>query len=143
MIIPPLPVIIRALLVWLLLAAAESVHGTLRRLLLEPILGDFNARRVAVLTGTALVFLVSVTFVGWIRTQRAAHLLLIGLGWAALTLAFEIGLGRLFGLSWNRIGSDYDILHGGLMPLGLLAMALAPLTSSWLRRGAHPAPPLL
>jgi len=45
-----------------------------------------------------------------------------------LTLVLEIGLGRLvFGFPWERILSDYDLPRGGLMPLGLLVMALAPL----------------
>ena len=43
-----------------------------------------------------------------------------------LTSAFEVALGRLTGVGWNRILADYDIARGGLMPLGLLAMVLTP-----------------
>lgn len=47
--------------------------------------------------------------------------------WAGLTLAFEVLLGRLLlGYPWERIASDYDLPRGGLMPLGLLALILAP-----------------
>ena len=61
----------------------------------------------------------------------------IGLMWVALTLAFEIGLGRLVGSSWNRIASDYDLLHGGLMPIGLGIMAMSPWIASRLRLQGH------
>ena len=44
----------------------------------------------------------------------------------ALTLAFEVLIGRALGVAWDRMLEDYDLVHGGLMPLGLLAMALTP-----------------
>ena len=53
----------------------------------------------------------------------------------------QVGLvGRRLG--WARIAADYDLLHGGLMPLGLLAMALTPWAVRRLkaRRGARPRP---
>jgi len=50
-----------------------------------------------------------------------------------LTLTFEIVGGRLVGLSWDRILSDYNIRRGGLLPLGLLAVTLAPLLAAWAR----------
>ena len=66
----------------------------------------------------------------------------IGVIWVALTLAFESGLGRLVGDSWNRIASDYDLLHGGLMPIGVGVMAMSPCFASRFRRcpvAANPA----
>jgi hypothetical protein len=41
---------------------------------------------------------------------------------------------RATGASWREILIDYDLLHGGMMPLGLLAMALTPWT---VRRLGH------
>jgi hypothetical protein len=37
-------------------------------------------------------------------------------------------------LSWDRIFSDYRIADGGLMPIGLLVLALAPLLAEKIRR---------
>jgi hypothetical protein len=43
-------------------------------------------------------------------------------------LAFEIGYGRfVMGFSWERIGSDFNLLEGGLLPIGRLVLTLAPL----------------
>jgi hypothetical protein len=58
----------------------------------------------------------------------------IGVMSVVLTLAFEIGLGRLVGSSWNRIASDYNLLQGGLMPIGLGVMAMSPWIALRFRR---------
>ena len=39
----------RALAAWLLIVAAETVHGTLRQQFLAPTIGDLRARQVEVL----------------------------------------------------------------------------------------------
>jgi hypothetical protein len=122
---PALPVILRALLVWLLIVAAESVQGTLRRMLFDPDV-EFVVRQVSVLTGALIIFAITWACIRWLRIRSTVGALGVGVLWVALTLAFEIAIGRALGLSWARIASDYDLLHGGLMPLGLLAMALTP-----------------
>ena len=50
--------LVRAVGIWLTLMAVESLHGVMRRLLLEPRLGDLPARQVSVLTGAVLIILV-------------------------------------------------------------------------------------
>jgi len=45
----------RAVGIWLTLVAVESIHGVIRRLFLEPQLGDLRARQVSVFTGAALI----------------------------------------------------------------------------------------
>jgi hypothetical protein len=48
-----------------------------------------------------------------------------------LTLAFEFGLGRLvLDYSWARIGAEYNLLEGGLMPIGILVLTLSPLIAA-------------
>jgi len=47
----------RAVGIWLTLVAVESIHGLMRRLLLEPQLGDLRARQVSVFTGAVLIAL--------------------------------------------------------------------------------------
>ncbi len=58
---------------------------------------------------------------------------MIGVGWMVLTLGFEVLLGRALGAGWDRILADYDLPHGGLMPLGLLWLAVAPWAAARLR----------
>ena len=116
---------LRALLAWLVIMAAETVHGALRRLLLSPEL-DFALRQVSVLIGVVIIFAITWFLFRWIRLRSARAALAIGAAWALLTLVFEFALGRLTGLGWDQILANYDITQGGMMPLGLLAMFLTP-----------------
>jgi hypothetical protein len=132
-----LPAFVRVLLVWLLIIAAESAQGALRHLLLGPEV-QFLVRQVSVLTGAIIIFALAWACRGWTRIRTASGALATGVLWVVLTVAFEIVLGRATGLNWDRIASDYDLLHGGLMPLGLLALALTPYAVRGVAKGKPP-----
>lgn len=126
--------LLRASAVWFLIMIVESVHGTLRRLFLEPAVGDLRARQVSVFTGMALILAVAFLCIRWLRARSGSELLLTGLLWVVLTLIFEIVLGRaVLGYEWDRIVEDYDIRRGGLMGFGLLFMFFAPVLAARLR----------
>jgi hypothetical protein len=133
-----IPLLIRVLLIWLLIALAESLHGSLRRLLTDPDF-EFAVRQASVLTGAVIIFAITWISIRWMRLKSEASALAVGVLWVVLTLAFEILVGRAMGLGWDRILSDYDLIHGGLMPLGLVAMALTPWAVHRLRRAPKPA----
>jgi hypothetical protein len=125
---------LRAIAVWVLLMFAETVHGVARTLFLAPAVGDFRARQLAVVSGSLLILAIGCLTIRWLQPHPTRWLVSIGVMWVGLTLAFEISLGRVAGYSWNRIGSDYDLLHGGLLPLGFGVMAITPWLASRLRR---------
>lgn len=126
--------LIRALSVWLIIIFCESVHGTLRQVLLAPRVGDFRARQISFFTGMLLIFGITCLFIRWIRAESTQRLLIVGLLWLTLTVLFEFGLGLLIlGYSWNRMFEDYDLSRGGLMGFGLLFMLFAPLMAARLR----------
>ena len=102
---------------------------------------DFALRQLSVLIGAAMIFAITWLFVDWMRIRTGRGALAIGALWVALTVAFEVGLGRLMSLPWSRIASDYDLPHGGLMPLGLLAMGLTPWAVRRLRARRDQRPP--
>ena len=132
----------RAFAVWLLLITAEVVHGIVRTLVLTPVVGDFRARQLGVFTGSLLILLITAFTIQWIRASRPRTLLMIGSAWVVLTVAFEISLGRMMGYSWERLVSDYNMLEGGLLPIGFAIMATSPLIAARLRgvrRGIHGA----
>ena len=127
--------LLRALVVWLVIIAVETVHGILRTLLLVPMMGDFPARQISVFTGSLLIFGVTLLFINWIAARTTLQLLMVGTIWVLLTILFEITLGRLvLDLSWDRITEDYDITRGGFLGFGLLFMALSPLLAATFRR---------
>jgi hypothetical protein len=123
--IPAFPLLIRAFLVWVLMMAAESVHGVLRRLLLDPAVA-YAVRQVSVVVGVLIIFVVAWIFRRWIVTDSAPRLLGIGILWAILTLIFEFSLGLALGMTWPAMLADYDLTRGNIMPLGVLALALTP-----------------
>lgn len=131
-------VAIRGLLVWLVIVAAESLHGTARVMFLQPRVGDFRARQIAVFTGAIIILAIAFLFVRWIGATTNRQLLGVGVLWLVLTLSFEIGMGRLMGFSWSRIASDFNLAEGGLLPIGMVVLTLSPLIAAWLRR-AKPA----
>jgi hypothetical protein len=126
----------RALTVWLLVMAAEFVHGILRWIYLRPHVGDFRSGQIGVFTGSAL-FLVIVYFCGrWMRMRSGNDALRIGALWVGLTLAFEWSFGHYgAGRSWESIAGEYNLLRGGLMPIGLAIFGASP----WLAYRLHSA----
>src|ERR1035437_1781507 len=96
----------RAVLVWLLMMAIETIHGVLRNLFLAPLVGDLRARQIGVFIGAALILSIAVLLIGWIRPNSVRSLLGIGAMWLPLTLAFEFGLGRALGRPWDAMLAD-------------------------------------
>ena len=85
--------------------------------------------------GSVLILVILLLTIRWIGAGSVKELLAVGLLWLGLTLTFEISLGYfVFHYSWGRVLSDYNILEGGLLPVGLLVMTLAPLVSAKARR---------
>ena len=116
----------RAVGMWVTLVAVESLHGALRRIVLEPRLGDLTARQVSVLTGSVLIIIVFWFTLKWLGPRPGRHWWELGLLWLILTLAFEIALGRAAGMSWDRIVSDFDPRRGGFLGLGMMVILVAP-----------------
>jgi hypothetical protein len=116
----------RAVGIWLMLVAVELIHGLMRRLFLEPQLGDLRAGQISVFTGAVLIMLVFRFTLTWLGPQPVRRWRTFGLFWLAPTLAFEIGVGRATGMSWERIASDFDPRRGGLLAFGMLVILVAP-----------------
>jgi hypothetical protein len=133
-------VMVKAFLAWFVLLVLMFGNGVVRVGVLQPRLGEDVARRIASLTGVAIVLAFSGLFVrGLVTPMRGAlaprgsvgsfagGLLGVGALWLALTLAFEFGFGHyLSGMSWQALLADYDLLHGRLWPLVLIATLLGP-----------------
>jgi hypothetical protein len=125
----------RAIAVWLGLIGAEIVHGIVRSIVLLPRVGDTRARQIGVFTGSLVNLGVTHLFIEWIGVKTVRALIGLGMVWAALTVVFELTFGRLvMRSSWRRIRSDYDLAHGGLLPIGLVALAGSALAAAQIRR---------
>jgi hypothetical protein len=137
--------LLRASLAWLVLLAAMMGNGTLRVLVLQPAMGEAQARQAACLTGIALVLTVATLLRGWLGATGGSAQLAVGVCWLLLTVAFEFLFGHYVGgVSWEALWADYDLLRGRLWPLVLLVVLAAPWLTSLLRplspRVAAPRP---
>ncbi|TLU82150.1 MAG: hypothetical protein FDX30_11780 [Chlorobium sp.] len=127
----------KVLTAWLLIVAAESVHGTLRRLFLVPLMGDMPSRQAGVLVGSLIIFVIALLTVRGFGMITSRQKFLAGALWVLLTVIFEVSLGLLAGYTTERILSDYDLRQGGLMIFGLLFMFFTPFLAAKIRRAAE------
>jgi hypothetical protein len=120
-------IVIRALATWLVMIVAEILHGSARGIFLVPHVGEFRSSQIGVFTGSVIILAVALVFVRWIGATRPAQLLMVGLIWLCLTLAFEVLFGRfVIGASWEWLAADYNMLEGGLLPFGMLVLLVSP-----------------
>lgn len=120
-------IVVKALGIWLVLIAAETLHGIARAIFLVPHLGEFRSNQIGVFTGSVIILGIALVFVRWLGATRSSQLLGIGALWLGLTLAFEFLFGHfVLQASWERLAADYNVLEGGLMPFGMIVLALSP-----------------
>lgn len=132
--------LLRAFSVWILMILVEIVHGIVRGIFLVPLVGDLGARQIGVFTGSILIFGIAYTTSRWLGAKTVTSQIGIGLFWVLLTLVFEVTVGVfVIGADKARIIEDYDLANGGLMPIGLLFMFLAPMLASWIDVKIHSA----
>jgi len=121
-------IITRALLVWLLIAAAETLHGIVRVRLLNRRMGDRRARQIGVGTGSVIILTIAWATAPWIGVRSVQDALGVGALWLVLMLGFDLGLGRLvFHFPWQRLIDEFNPRKGGLLAFGMLVLACAPL----------------
>ncbi|MBD2189498.1 hypothetical protein [Pseudanabaena mucicola] len=128
-------IILKSILVWLVFILAESLNGTARIFWLIPLLGESLAHQISFAIGSLLIVTIATLFIRWLQVSKFMQLLSIGLIWLLLTVLFEIGLGRfVLAYSWEQIAADYNLLQGGLMPIGLVLLVLSPFIAAKIRR---------
>lgn len=126
--------ILRALLVWALLAVAEVLLGLLRVRLVNRRVGDHRARQLGVVVSGGVIMVLTWFTLPWLDARGGWQLLGVGLLWLVLMLAFDVVIGRaVFRFGWSRILSDFDPRRGNLLGLGMLFLLAAPLLAGVLR----------
>lgn len=119
--------LLRALLIGLVIAVIETVHGILRVRWLNRRLGDKRARKVTVASGSLLVLFTAWLTVPWIGINSTSDAWITGAIWVTELLTYDLWLGRwYFGFSWRRLLSDFDPRQGGMLGLGMLVLLAAP-----------------
>lgn len=122
---------VRSVAVWLMVMGAEIAHGILRTLFLVPIVGEFRSNQLGVFSGSVIIVVIACLTVRWIGATTTSGLLMTGAIWLVLTVAFEFLFGRFVaGLTWDQLLAGYDVLHGGMMPIGLVILFFSPMIAA-------------
>jgi len=99
-------------LAWFGMMAIAIVNGTIRDFTYKPYTGALAAHQISTLTLLLCfaVFFRMLTLRWPITSARQAWI--IGSVWLLMTLAFEVGIGRFAGKSWNDLLHAYDVFSG-------------------------------
>lgn len=126
-------VTLKALAIWVGILVLAVANGALRESLLIPGLGTPAALVLSGLLLSALIIGVAYLSLPWLQISRPAQLGAVGLGWLALTLAFEFSFGLWQGKSWPELLEAYTFRGGNIWPVVLAATTLAPYIAAKLR----------
>ena len=119
----------RAALTWVMMIPIAITNGTLREIVVKPVLGDTTARQISVVTASG-AFLTLVYFMmrEYVVDETDQRLLEVGLAWLAATILFEFGFGHYIdGKSWGELLHDYNVLAGRFWPVVLAVELFAPI----------------
>ncbi len=122
----------RGLLIWLVIMLVETLHGVLRSVFVEPLIGTVATERVGWPVAAVLVLAIAALMIRWTGVRGTAPLLQLGAAWAALTVGFELLVGVLRGLDRQALLSALDP-HSGTVAWSAVLMLLTPLLADRLR----------
>jgi hypothetical protein len=113
---------------WIILVILAILNGVLRESLITPRVGEQMAHVVSTIILICIFFIAIYLFFSNLKIDRSkTDLLLVGIFWVIITVAFEFLFGHyVMGHPWSKLVADYNILKGRLWPLVLLAVFIAP-----------------
>lgn len=130
-----MPFLLKTLLAALLIALAETANGIVRIRVLYAVMPVRRAKAVSVLTGCAVIFLLTWLLLPWIEPSGDAQLFTVGGLWLVVLLGYDLFVGRVvFRQPWARIAEDFNLARGNYLPLGMAFLFFCPLLVDWLGR---------
>ena len=128
----------RVLACWLALAVLMSANGVFRELVLKPSLGATAADVLSAVLGAAIILLLTAYAFRALAGTSIGGLLAVSVALVALTVGFELVVGRFVDhRSWAELAGNYALWRGRLWPLLLAIVAVSPLLwGRWMRAEA-------
>ncbi|MEJ2312543.1 MAG: hypothetical protein P8Y10_08240 [Gemmatimonadales bacterium] len=127
--------LLRATIIWFLLAFLAVLNGTVREVFITPAVGEQAGHASSTVVFCIVIVAVAVVSLGWIGPSSRRDALTVGIVWVLLAIAFEFMAGHyLFGNSWEMLLADYNILRGRIWLLVPFTSLLAPIWAYRIRR---------
>ncbi|MEY3299303.1 MAG: hypothetical protein RLZZ597_2563 [Cyanobacteriota bacterium] len=131
---PPILLALNIAALCVTLAGVETLHGILRNALVAPRIGTKRAKKLSLISGTILLFIVCYLWVPKLGLSNSGSLLALGLLLAIFMALFDMLLGRYaIKLRWRVILKDFDPRQGNYLLFGLLVLVFIPLVVMALR----------
>lgn len=112
---------------WFAMLLVSIANGAARDLTYGRHMGELAAHQVSTASSILLLGAVIQGFVRRFPPTSARHAVGIGLGWAALTVAFEfLFFHYVGGHSWAELLANYNVAAGRVWVVVLLWVAVAP-----------------
>jgi len=123
-----IPGIGKFLAAWLAMLVVSIVNGVVREFTYGKHMSELAAHQLSTVTSVLSLGVVIWVFGRINPPSSARHAFAIGLGWAALTVAFEFLFFHFVGgHPWAELLSNYNILEGRVWVLVVLWITVAPL----------------
>lgn len=121
---------------WLLLTFLAVINGIIRNGVYGPLVEELAAHQISSIIFIAVIFAATYLFLSRESFISGRELMEIGALWFLATVIFEFVFGHyVFGNSWERLLTDYNIFTGRIWMLVLLAILTAPyLVGKYLNR---------
>jgi len=117
----------KSVIIWLLIAFCETLHGILRARYLAPKVGDLRSRQIGVLSGSIIIYYISYLTLGWIQLNSFIDSFTVGAIWLILMLAFEFIVGHFyFHFPWKWLIDEYNVKKGRLLLFGMIFLFFVP-----------------
>lgn len=124
----------KAVAIWAGILVLAIANGWLREAVLIPRLGRTPGLLISGLLLSLAILAAACASLPWLGARSTAQLIATGTVWLGLTLAFELGFGRLVqGRSWTELLQAYTFRDGNLWPIVLACTAAAPYLAARLR----------
>ena len=113
---------------WLLFMILAIINAGIRNGVYKPIVGDLAAHQISTITLIILILVATYLILKFSDLKlNDSEAFLMGAIWLVLTIIFEFIAGHyVFGNSWEKLFTDYNILKGRVWSLVLLITFFAP-----------------
>ena len=117
---------------WFLFMVLAIINAGVRNGVYKPIVGDLMAHQISTIIFIVLILIVTFSILRFAAIELTDNeALLMGGLWLVFTIAFEFLAGHyVFGNTWEKLFTDYNILRGRIWSLVLVTIVLAPYISN-------------
>ncbi len=121
---------------WFLFMILAIINAGIRNGVYKPIVGDLTAHQISTIIFIFVILVVTYLILRFSDLNLSdSQALFMGITWVILTIGFEFIAGHYaFGISWEKLLADYNILNGRVWGLVPLTVFIAPSLSSFILR---------